>query len=188
MIKEMIIFVEENQFYVKGEQSLKTEDIQRTFVERCTDLNWPIEYSCSLDITQVLSQNGSTALRQQILQQVTHQTKTTTQNKQKFMLKGISEFLISYQNKIFKTQKTQKKSIVGTLLTMLFLLALTTETYQQLLDKAEYVLKNYGDRGGGYSYPLDLHNSSDHTKAGSNNRFSIHQFKNKLKNASFERC
>ena len=56
---------------------------------------------------------------------------------------------------------------------MLFLLALTTETYQQLLDKAEYVLKNYGDRGGGYSYPLDLHNSSDHTKAGSNNRFSI---------------
>ena len=188
MIKEMIIFVEENQFYVKREQSLKTEDIQRTFVERCTDLNWPIEYSCSLDITQVPSQNGSTTLRRQILQQVTHQTKTTTQNKQKFMLKGISEFLISYQNKILKTQKTQKKSIVGTLLTMLFLLALTTETYQQLLDKAEYVLKNYGDRGGGYSYPLDLHNSSDHTKAGSNNRFSIHQFKNKLKNASFERC
>lgn len=68
MIKEMIVFVEENYFYVKGNQSLKTEDIQRTFVERCTDLNWPIEYSCSLDITQVLSQNGSTTLRQQILQ------------------------------------------------------------------------------------------------------------------------
>lgn len=68
MIKEMIIFVEENSFYVKRQQSLKTEDIQRTFVERCTDLNWPIEYSCSLDITQVPSQNDSTALRQQILQ------------------------------------------------------------------------------------------------------------------------
>ena len=54
---------------------------------------------------------------------------------------------------------------------------------QQLMNEAEYLMKNYGDRGGFYpSWPQaeadntlrDLHNSSYYTKAEFNNCFIIH--------------
>ena len=44
------------------------------------------------------------------------------------------------------------------------------------MNEAEYLMKNYGDRGdrGGYNTLRDLHNSSYDTKAEFNNCFIIH--------------
>ena len=49
---------------------------------------------------------------------------------------------------------------------------------EQLMNEAEYLLKNYGDRGGCTASTdntlRDLHNSSCDKKAEFNNRFIIH--------------
>ena len=50
---------------------------------------------------------------------------------------------------------------------------------QQLMNEAEYLMKNYGDRGGFYpsrqiTAPRDLHNSPYNTKAEFNDCFIIH--------------
>ena len=42
------------------------------------------------------------------------------------------------------------------------------------MSEAEYLMKNYGDRGGADNTYLDLHNSSYDTKAEFNNCFIIH--------------
>ena len=44
--------------------------------------------------------------------------------------------------------------------------------YLAVINKAEYHVKNYGDRGGCYTL-RDLHNSSDDAKAEFNNCFII---------------
>ena len=55
--------------------------------------------------------------------------------------------------------------------------------FQQLMNSASYLVKNYGDRGGRYpprpmaltdNTLLDLHNSSQDTEAEFNNCFIIH--------------
>ena len=42
------------------------------------------------------------------------------------------------------------------------------------MNEAEYLMKNYGDRGGCYNTLQDLHNSSYDTKTEFNNCFIIH--------------
>ena len=42
------------------------------------------------------------------------------------------------------------------------------------MNEAEYLMKNYGDRGGCYHTLRDLHNSSYDMKAEFNNCFIIH--------------
>ena len=46
------------------------------------------------------------------------------------------------------------------------------------MNEAEYLMKNYGDRGGCYNTLRDLHNSSYDTKAEFNNCFIIHIIQN----------
>ena len=42
------------------------------------------------------------------------------------------------------------------------------------MNEAEYLMKNYGDRGGRYNTLRVLHNSSYDTKAEFNNCFIVH--------------
>ena len=57
----------------------------------------------------------------------------------------------------------------------LLLLLLLLLFNEQLMNEAEYLKKNYGNRGGCYDSILrDLHNSSYDTKAEYNNCFVIH--------------